>query len=58
MLFKIIQWAIPIIIILYFLAGCIMAWYESSQTDDPFKWMSVILWLPRMFGIKIGDSRM
>jgi hypothetical protein len=53
MFFTIIQWAIPIIIILYLLAGCIMAWYESSQTDDQFKWKSVILWLPMMFGIKI-----
>ena len=43
--------AIPIVIILYLLAGCVMAWYESSQTDDPFNWITVILWLPKMFGI-------
>lgn len=43
--------AIPIVIILYLLAGCVMAWYESSQTDDPFNWITVLLWLPKMFGI-------
>jgi len=45
------------IVILYLLFGCIMAWYESSQTDDQFKWQSVILWLPKMLGVKIGDAR-
>lgn len=36
---------------LYLLAGVVMAFYESSQTDDPFDWTTILSWLPKMFGL-------
>jgi len=42
------------LIFAYGLFGLIMAWYEKSQTDDEFKIETVITWLPKVLGIKIG----
>jgi len=35
--------------IIYLGIGAVMAWYESSQTDDPFKKMLVLTWAYHMF---------
>ena len=41
---------IIILAVLYCGAGAVMAWYESSQTDNPIDWMNIIMWLPKMLG--------
>lgn len=34
----------------YLLVGAILAWYESSQTDDPFSWKLMLKWPLRLMG--------
>ena len=40
---------ILVLAILYLGAGVIMAFYEHTQTDNPFDWTTVITWLHKIF---------
>ncbi len=42
-----------VLVALYGIAGLIMAFYEQSQTDDEFKPMTILTWLPKMLGMKV-----
>jgi hypothetical protein len=50
---KILLGLVIVLAIVYGLAGVVMAFYESSQTDDPFNWTTILTWLPKMFGMNI-----
>lgn len=39
-----------ILVLIYLGCGALMGVYEKSQTDDDFRYSSLVLWLPRMFG--------
>lgn len=45
-----------VLVAVYLLAGAAVGLYESSQTDDPFKKMTLIDWLPRLFGFGFGPK--
>jgi hypothetical protein len=48
------HWLVWVLIALFGIyagLGCVMAFYEKSQTDDPWSWKTVVLWLPMMFGL-------
>jgi hypothetical protein len=45
---KVILGILLFVALSYCAAGVVMALYESSQTDDPFDWKTVITWLPKM----------
>ena len=48
---KILIGLVIVLVVVYGLAGVVMALYESSQTDDPFNAMTILTWLPKMLGM-------
>lgn len=38
-------------VVLYLIAGCVLAFYEKSQTDEPWNWKIVAMWPLIFFGI-------
>lgn len=39
-----------IIAVVYLIIGCLLAFLESSQTDDPFNWKILLKWPWMLFG--------
>lgn len=48
---KILIGLVIVLAVIYGLCGVVMAFYESSQTDDPFDAMTIVTWLPKMLGM-------
>ena len=42
-----------ILIVLYGVAGVVLALMEAKKTDTPLNWKAIVLWLPKMLGIKV-----
>ena len=47
---KILFGLLLFLVIAYGLVGVVMAFYESSQNDDPFDPKTILTWLPKMLG--------
>jgi len=43
-------WVLAAIFVIYMGLGCVMAFYEKSQTDDPWNWKIVFMWPLIFFG--------
>lgn len=43
-------WVGGVAAVLYGAVGCVMAFYEKSQTDDPWNWKIVVKWPLIFFG--------
>jgi len=50
-MFKVLIGIVIVLAVVYGIAGVVMAFYESSQTDDPFNPMTIVTWLPKMLGM-------
>jgi hypothetical protein len=46
---KILFTIILVLAVLYCGVGVVMAFYEHTQTDNPFNWRTILTWLPKIF---------